>query len=363
MDRARWVVTAACLVAVSGCFDPDPSTADMEDMPLDASSGEAPPSADPTSSGTGGEEPDPTNDPGDESTGDMDDLGSCGDGIVQGGEECDLGADNLDTGACTTTCTIAVCGDGFVHAGAEACDDAGPSASCDDDCTVPVCGDGVVNPLAFEQCDGDGDVMNGHCVDCVAECDPGWSRCGGGPAAPCNTQIDSAQACDACGHSWRVIEVTVDEHATVDDQFGGTGAVAMIESAMWETSVLTGWLGFDVGHIDDPLLLEQARLRMHVVYVDGGPVVDVVADPSTRWAPEDFGPGATFLRTTWPQVDGFPLMVDLDLEVWDWQSAFAADWANFGLQPTGPAPSVAHFDGKFGAAEFAPTLELVGCFQ
>ncbi|MEM6294328.1 MAG: hypothetical protein AAGA54_23845 [Myxococcota bacterium] len=197
----------------------------------------------------------------------------------------------------------------------------------------------------------------------MALCDPGWSRCGGGPAAPCDTQIENAQACDACGHNWRVVELVADEHATVDDEFGTMGSMALVESARWETSTLTGWLGFDVAGIDDPLLLEAARLRLHVTYVDGGPAVDIVAEASPRWAPQDFGPQATFLRKAWPQMDGFPLAADLDLQVWDWQGAFAADWANFGLVASGPVPSMAQFEGNYGSTEFAPTLELVGCFQ
>lgn len=46
----------------------------------------------------------------------------CGDGIVEGGEECDDGPNNDDVGACTTLCTDAACGDGFVQQG-EVCDD------------------------------------------------------------------------------------------------------------------------------------------------------------------------------------------------------------------------------------------------
>ncbi|WAS97793.1 fibrinogen-like YCDxxxxGGGW domain-containing protein [Nannocystis punicea] len=62
----------------------------------------------------------------------------CGDGIVDGGEECDEGADNADDGACTTTCAAAKCGDALMQAGVEACDDG--NALADDgciDCKVP----------------------------------------------------------------------------------------------------------------------------------------------------------------------------------------------------------------------------------
>jgi cysteine-rich repeat protein len=56
----------------------------------------------------------------------------CGDGILGGPEQCDEGANNSDEGACTTQCTTAVCGDGFVRAGVEQCDDGNfdPSDGC-----------------------------------------------------------------------------------------------------------------------------------------------------------------------------------------------------------------------------------------
>jgi hypothetical protein len=48
---------------------------------------------------------------------------SCGNGVLEPGEACDLGLVELsDQGACTLTCELAVCGDGLVWAGHEACD-------------------------------------------------------------------------------------------------------------------------------------------------------------------------------------------------------------------------------------------------
>ncbi len=52
-------------------------------------------------------------------------LPTCGDGILDPGEECDDGNDD-DTDGCTNRCFFAKCGDGVVHAGVEACD-AGPA--------------------------------------------------------------------------------------------------------------------------------------------------------------------------------------------------------------------------------------------
>jgi cysteine-rich repeat protein len=57
----------------------------------------------------------------------------CGDGVLDAGEDCDVGADNSDVGACTSKCKDAVCGDGLVKEGAEACDDGNQVE--DDECT------------------------------------------------------------------------------------------------------------------------------------------------------------------------------------------------------------------------------------
>ncbi|WAS97789.1 fibrinogen-like YCDxxxxGGGW domain-containing protein [Nannocystis punicea] len=56
----------------------------------------------------------------------------CGDGMLGGPEQCDEGPNNSDEGACTTQCTTAACGDGFVRAGVEQCDDGNfdPSDGC-----------------------------------------------------------------------------------------------------------------------------------------------------------------------------------------------------------------------------------------
>lgn len=97
-------------------------------------------------------------------------LPSCGDGVVQPGEACDDGnRDNLD--GCIETCVAAVCGDGFVHDGVEMCDVVGDSAQCDADCTLVACGDGTLNASAGEACDDGNNVDSDACVACIpAKC-------------------------------------------------------------------------------------------------------------------------------------------------------------------------------------------------
>jgi hypothetical protein len=54
----------------------------------------------------------------------------CGNGVLEGGEQCDPGG--FDTVTCDADCTLALCGDGYVNAAAgEQCDGgAGCDASC-----------------------------------------------------------------------------------------------------------------------------------------------------------------------------------------------------------------------------------------
>ncbi|MCA9638830.1 MAG: DUF4215 domain-containing protein, partial [Myxococcales bacterium] len=62
-------------------------------------------------------------------------AGVCGDGVVDGDEECDDGnASNTD--ACTDACMHAVCGDGYIWSGIEECDDGNTQGGdeCDASC-------------------------------------------------------------------------------------------------------------------------------------------------------------------------------------------------------------------------------------
>jgi cysteine-rich repeat protein len=94
----------------------------------------------------------------------------CGNGGVETGETCDDGNGD-DTDACPTTCQTAVCGDGFVHAGVEECDDGAANNGdgkdqCRASCKNPTCGDGVVD--TGEACDDgnevDGDTCSNQCT-------------------------------------------------------------------------------------------------------------------------------------------------------------------------------------------------------
>jgi cysteine-rich repeat protein len=123
-------------------------------------------------------------------------LAMCGDGVVNtaAGEECDGGG---ETASCDADCTLAMCGDGVVNTAAgEQCDDGGESAECDSDCTPAMCGDGVVNGSAGEQCDGGGETES-----CNADCT--LASCGDGVVnealgEECDDGGESASCDDDC---------------------------------------------------------------------------------------------------------------------------------------------------------------------
>ncbi len=137
----------------------------------------------------------------------------CGDGDVEGDEECDDGND-IDTDACLNSCLVARCGDGSVHAGVEDCDDGNSSDgdACKNDCKANVCGDAIVN-VGVEDCDdgnsSDSDACRNNCenaacgdgVTCLAagcssgpngsfeDCDDGNVASGDGCSSECGIEF------------------------------------------------------------------------------------------------------------------------------------------------------------------------------
>ena len=101
----------------------------------------------------------------------------CGNGVLDRGESCDAGyAQNSDQGACTQSCQVAMCGDGFLWTGHETCDD-GPDnndskwGGCTTSCELgPRCGDGVFQP-DDEECDPSAPPVEGSVA-----CDPDVCR-------------------------------------------------------------------------------------------------------------------------------------------------------------------------------------------
>lgn len=115
----------------------------------------------------------------------------CGDGTVQAddGEQCDDGNDTANDGC--TDCRLD-CGDGTINAAAgEQCEPE-YSTHCSDDCRwLPTCGDGDVQTEAGEECDPSNGVT---CVDCKLVTPPscdGAAGCGGA-AGGCVPDADAS---------------------------------------------------------------------------------------------------------------------------------------------------------------------------
>jgi cysteine-rich repeat protein len=92
---------------------------------------------------------------------------TCGNGIVDAPEECDLSAINGTGMYCTDDCTVNVCGDGYVGPG-EACDDGNENDAdqCTSLCGLATCGDD--NVQAGEECDAGN--QNSETGECLPSC-------------------------------------------------------------------------------------------------------------------------------------------------------------------------------------------------
>ena len=137
----------------------------------------------------------------------------CGDGAVQGTEECDDG-NQIDGDGCDTNCTRTRCGNGIVSTGEE-CDDGNTVSGdgCDFQCRIEHCGNGRAE--GNEECDdgnqieGDGCDSNctlsrcgNHIVANGEECDDGNTLGGDGCDFEChiescgNGRVDVFEECD-----------------------------------------------------------------------------------------------------------------------------------------------------------------------
>jgi cysteine-rich repeat protein len=150
----------------------------------------------------------------------------CGNGIIEGQEQCDDGNQD-DTDSCTTACNLFACGDGFAQPGnSEECDDGNQddADACSNSCLFGKCGDGILqaseecddgNLIATDACDntcnktscGDGIVQAGEKCDdgnkdntdgCTTACKP--PACGDGYVGP-GEECDDGNAIDLDGCS------------------------------------------------------------------------------------------------------------------------------------------------------------------
>ncbi|MBZ5713854.1 DUF4215 domain-containing protein [Nannocystis pusilla] len=126
----------------------------------------------------------------------------CGNEIVEQGEACDDG-NNEDGDECSADCQTAtpaaVCGDNTVQ-DPEQCDDGNdvPGDGCEPDCTVspPMCGNGKVE--GTEQCDDGNDINGGPGDFCKNDCTPFFPASCNAPAdyVVCDDTLDLANKAD-----------------------------------------------------------------------------------------------------------------------------------------------------------------------
>ena len=154
-------------------------------------------------------------------------AGSCGNNVKDGNEQCDGGASNSDTGACTTACKLNVCGDAKVYSGREQCDEGAGNIDPTDtvtigrlkaDCSLqscyyctnaciikavsgPYCGDELPSPL--KQCDAGANNVDPkklpYCSDNTgATCNRCSTACQNVTEPYCGDKIvNGAEGCDA----------------------------------------------------------------------------------------------------------------------------------------------------------------------
>ncbi|HTR54721.1 MAG TPA: DUF4215 domain-containing protein [Kofleriaceae bacterium] len=167
----------------------------------------------------------------------------CGNGIVDSGEQCDLGAANSDTGACTTACTIAKCGDHLVETGVEQCDGSSVMGhACSASCTIEVCGNKIIDP--GEQCDDGNTAANDGCGptcqieycgdgiknNVTEQCDPAGTTSPNTPAQ-CNSDCTLASCGDGkVDHSFVPAGAPGGEQCDPPSMLTGCSATCQLET-------------------------------------------------------------------------------------------------------------------------------------
>jgi cysteine-rich repeat protein len=256
--------------------------------------------------------------------------GECGNGAVEGNEECDDGNDD-DTDQCLTGCLAAYCGDGFVKSDEE-CDDGNgeDGDACSNDCVAGVgCGNGT--PEGDEECD-DGNESNADaCAGCldafcgdgfaqlgVEDCDDGNDEDGDNCHNDCTLGDDLDFGCpgaDVTVNSGSPVELignTADADDVTSGLCGGLGAPEVAYAVMPTDDgtlfvTMTGLMGVDP-----------------VLHVRSG---DCETGPDAACADDDFTVGGTETaafevtagETYWVFADGYdgtagPYALTLDLQ-------------------------------------------------
>ncbi|MBK6917292.1 MAG: hypothetical protein IPH07_07825 [Deltaproteobacteria bacterium] len=218
--------------------------------------------------------------------------GECGNGMLDGDEQCDNGADNSDTvpDACRTDCRTAHCADGVIDPSlGEECDDGNLNSNMPDACRVtcvlPTCGDGVKD--VGEPCD-DGNEMWG---DTCHECSNLWyfvlnspDQSGGGDVSILRSTRDGAPVQVVGGDSSLngIVQIELGPMGTPLFALQSDGAVDRVVVLDPIDGAMTGEVALDAAVLGaDPELQGLALGSDGVLYVAG------VAGGNTQIVPVD----------------------------------------------------------------------------
>ncbi len=128
-------------------------------------------------------------------------LAVCGDSNVEANEECDLGASNADDATCTSACRLATCGDGLASA-MEECDDGNDADedACTSTCRTATCGDGIIQQDVEKCDDGPMNAIDGVCTPLCqkAVCGDGFIRDDAGEECDDKNFVDTDFCTSAC---------------------------------------------------------------------------------------------------------------------------------------------------------------------
>ena len=184
----------------------------------------------------------------------------CGNGITEDREACDLGSGNSDVNpdTCRTNCQYPRCGD-FVFDDGEECDN-GPANSdskanaCRNSCTLPSCGDSV--------------------IDTDETCDDGNTESGDGCSAICQEEEETLfAAATVCGDGILAASEECDDGNRRD--VDGCSSTCLLEVGLCGDGIVQSLMGEHCeSSLHDPLLPFGCAECLYVSFTCGDSVVD-----------------------------------------------------------------------------------------
>jgi cysteine-rich repeat protein len=161
--------------------------------------------------------------------------GMCGDGTVNGSEQCDDGNTN-NTDGCLNNCRLSICGDGVVRSGVEQCDDGNTSSGdgCDALCRIETTSQCQVAPLnrvaAVSSSNENGGLLPAYAIDgnhstrwASAFVDPSWIYVDLGAPRSIDTVVLDWEAAASSRYDIRISNDAVNWITVYTEQSGNGG--------------------------------------------------------------------------------------------------------------------------------------------